>query len=198
MCRRTWCCQCEWSIPVFEINTPQTSSSVKSRVRRSCSLCFSPLCDFSGASHCAWTLLEILLKNALTQLLSLQQLFAQLCYPWKVQPPVWLHLVSGFRCYYRGLIGNIIAQVSALGETRINIPQREQKEEKKTQFKKPPSIHWLKAELSPAFPGNTPPLKVEKHPCIAVSIITQVWTYRSCMKRYVICVSANSQLYNYS
>lgn len=61
-CRCAWCCQCKRSIWVFKVNAPQTSCSVTIRVSRGCFPCFSPLCNFPGASQCGCSCLETLLQ----------------------------------------------------------------------------------------------------------------------------------------
>ena len=126
----TWCCQCWMVHPGFR------SCSVMGRVGKSCSLCISPLCNSSGASQCAWSLLETLLQRVhqLTPPSFLVASFTPvvLCFRGPAFCQVWLFLATGFKCYYKGLTGSTIAQVSAPEETRIKIPQGEQKGEKIT------------------------------------------------------------------
>lgn len=84
--------------------------------------------------------------------------------------------------------------LSSRGNKDKNPPERA-KRRQITWFKKPLNIHRLKCGLSRTSPGNALPHKqVEEHPCIADTVITQGWTYRYCMDRYVICTSASNNL----
>lgn len=173
-------CQCEWSVWVFEANTPQTNCSVMSRVGRGCFPCFSPLCK---TSLVPLDVVDLSLKpfcSECTNLLPLPSLSGYLfpsCVILERSSPLPSAMTFGH--WIQILLQGVDRQhdrtsFSSRGNKDKDPPDRT-KRRKPTWFKKPPSSHWLKRGLSRAFPGNALPFKqVEEHPCLADSYHTRL------------------------
>lgn len=146
---QTWCCLREWSIWVFEANTPQTSCSMMSSVSSACFPC-SCLCRMS-----------VVLPNGID--LSLKPFCSECIYSLSLYCPVAfspryaileiaspLQSVITFGHWVQVLLQGIDRQHDCISPTsrrnkEKNPPERT-KRRKKTSIRKPQCIQWLKSE----------------------------------------------------